>query len=82
MYSYTLVMYVKCYYMTVYMYNPLKPTSTCWYNSQIKSNQKKFIHTYKQVHSVYKSKVFKKYLHIYKHNYCKHNAFNIHIILL
>ena len=29
------------------------------HDSQIKSNQKKFIHTYKQVHSIYKSKVFK-----------------------
>ena len=30
----------------------------------IKSNQKLFIHTYKQVHSVYKSKVFKR-IYIY-----------------
>ena len=35
------------------------------FSNQIKSNQKLFIHTYKQVHSVYKSKVFKSFYILY-----------------
>ena len=46
----------------------VKSAKSCFwrsFNIQIKSNQKLFIHTYKQIHCVYKSKVFKS-IYIYK----------------
>ena len=49
------------------------------YCFQIKSNQKFFIHTYKQVHSVYKSKVFKS-IYIYTNTSIVDIMYSIYMI--